>query len=596
MSENVRNFCIVAHVDHGKSTLADRIIEYCSEGDSTFENTCVLDTMEIERARGITIKAQCVTLQYKSNGIAYTLNMIDTPGHADFFYEVAHALSVCDGVVLLVDATQGVEAQTVANYNIIKDKPIVIIPTLNKIDVSNIDIENKVTELQNLGNFQKESVLLLSAKKGLGIEKLVETIVAKVNSPKKSNSAFLSCLIIDSWYDQYFGVIALINVKTGCVRKKDNIFVMEAGISCKAEAVGIFTPRKLFREQLTEGDVGFVVLGIKDATSIKVGDTITHCDLKLRAKKPLPGFRLLNPVVFSEIYPVVASDYVVLKKAVEKLSLNDSFTYHGTKADIFGVGFSCGYFGMLHMDIVKERLQKEFNVGVVSINLSVAFEVLLRHTKEIVYVSRPEQLKNIENILEIREPVCIVLVKTTKVYVGNVFKLCTERRGKQISIDYFGSNDVVVQYRIPLQEIVLGFGDSLKTVSRGYASFTYRIDAYEPAKVVKVDVFVNNCMVGGLSSFVHVSMVNKHCTFILEKMTEVIRRQQFDIKVHLTADGKIVSKKVVKSVRKNVLDKCYGGDRTRKDKLLKKQKLGKKKLSKQGAVHINRDSLVSMFV
>lgn len=594
MSDNTRNFCIIAHVDHGKSTLADRIIEVCNGGTNTFVNHCVLDSMDIERERGITIKSQCVTLYYTYKSVQYTLNLIDTPGHVDFFYEVTHALSACDGAILLVDVTQGVEAQTIANYTIASKMSIGIIPVLNKIDVPYIDIISKKSELETLLAIKSDDILLVSAKKGIGIKELITTIIEKVAKPQGCSTNPLQGLIIDSWYDQYFGIVVLINVKQGCVFEKDALYIMGVRIFCKAEKMGIFMPNKLYKNCLQAGDVGFIILGIKDSSCIKIGDTITHCGLKMAAIS-LPGFRTMNPVVFSEIYPADVNNFELLKRAIEKLKLNDSFEYEYTTSEIFGAGFSCGYFGILHMDIVKERLRREFHINIITTCVTVIFEITLK-TQKIIYINKPESLPDKALISEIREPMADLLIISKSEYIGNILKLCAEKRGSLIEMKHIGATDVIFKYTFPLQEIVNNFSDILKSISRGYATFNYCFSSFLKSDIVKLDILINNEIVKGLSFLVHSTNIVQYANTMISKICTALKKQQFVVRVQAVVGVKVILKQVIKAARKNVLDKCYGGDRSRKDKLLQKQKAGKKRLIQHGKVQMSKTLLRNIFV
>lgn len=594
MSENTRNFCIIAHVDHGKSTLADRIIEVCSGGSNTFVNHCILDSMDIERERGITIKSQCVTLYYTYENTKYTFNLIDTPGHVDFFYEVTHALSACDGAVLLVDATQGVEAQTIANYTIANKMGIKIIPVLNKIDVPYADIVSKKTELETLLGIKSNDILLVSAKKGIGIKDLLVTFIEKIQKPQGCSTNLLQGLIIDSWYDQYFGVVVLVNIKQGSVLVKDALFIMGVNIFCKAEKIGIFTPTKVYKDYLQAGDVGFIVLGIKDSSYIKIGDTITHCGLR-KAAASLSGFCILNPVVFSEIYPVDVGDFELLKRAIEKLKLNDSFSYEYTTSEIFGGGFSCGYFGVLHMDIVKERLRREFFANVITTCVTVIFEIVFK-TQKVVYINKPENLPARALISEIREPMADLIIISRSEYIGCILKLCAEKRGLLLEMKHTGVVDVMFKYTFPLQEIVNNFSDTLKSISHGYATFNYCFSFFLKSDIVKLDILINNEIINGLSFLIHNTNVTQYATTVVNKICAVLKKQQFEIKVQAVIGSKIILKQIVKAARKNVLDKCYGGDRSRKDKLLQKQKDGKKKLVQHGKIKMSKILLRNIFM
>jgi GTP-binding protein LepA len=590
--QHIRNFSIIAHIDHGKSTLADRLIQQCGGLSDREMQEQVLDSMDLEKERGITIKAQTAALQYKAqDGKLYHLNLIDTPGHVDFSYEVSRSLSACEGALLVVDASQGVEAQTVANCYTAIDLGVEVVPVLNKMDLPQADPEGAIAEIEDVIGIDARDALPISAKTGMGVGDVLERIIARVPPPKGAVDAPLQALIIDSWFDNYVGVVMLVRVVNGIVKPKDKILLMATGATFPVEQVGVFTPKSLQRESLSAGEVGFVIAGIKELAVAKVGDTITLAGKA--AQKPLPGFKEIKPQVFAGLYPVEANQYDQLRESLEKLKLNDSsLQFEPEVSQALGFGFRCGFLGLLHMDIVQERLEREFDQELITTAPTVVYEVMLRDGT-LAIVDNPSKMPDPGRIEEIREPIVSVTVFTPQEYVGAIITLCTQKRGVQVDLAYHG-RQVVLKYEMPMGEIVLDFFDRLKSVSRGYASMDYEFKAYRAADVVKVDILVNGDRVDALSIIVHRSASQYRAREVVAKMRELIPRQMYDVAIQAAIGAKFIAREDVKALRKNVLAKCYGGDISRKRKLLEKQKAGKKRMKQVGTVEIPQEAFLAI--
>ena len=590
--QHIRNFSIIAHIDHGKSTLADRIIHLCGGLSEREMEAQVLDSMDIERERGITIKAQTAALSYKArDGQIYNLNLIDTPGHVDFSYEVSRSLSACEGALLVVDASQGVEAQTVANCYTALDLGVEVVPVLNKIDLPSADPENAIAEIEDVIGIDAQDAVRCSAKTGLGVQDVLESLIVKVPPPKGDPAAPLQALIIDSWFDNYVGVVMLVRIVNGLLRPKDKILLMASGAQHLTEHIGVFTPKSQDREALRAGQVGFVIAGIKDLKDAKVGDTITH--QQKPAAAALPGFKEIQPQVFAGLFPVESNQYEALRDSLEKLKLNDAaLQYEPEVSQALGFGFRCGFLGLLHMEIVQERLEREFDMDLITTAPTVIYEVLLRDGT-LLMVDNPSKLPDLSKVEEIREPIVNVNLYMPQEYVGAVITLCTQKRGVQIDMTYHGKQ-VLLKYEMPMGEIVLDFFDKLKSVSRGYASMDYEFKEYRPSDVVKVDMLINGEKVDALSIIVHRANSQYRGREVAAKMRELIPRQMFDVAIQAAIGANIISRENVKALRKNVLAKCYGGDITRKKKLLEKQKAGKKRMKQVGSVEIPQEAFLAI--
>jgi len=590
--DHIRNFSIIAHIDHGKSTLADRLIQQCGGLADREMSQQVLDSMDIERERGITIKAQTAALRYQAkDGNTYQLNLIDTPGHVDFSYEVSRSLSACEGALLVVDASQGVEAQTVANCYTAIELGVEVVPVLNKMDLPSADPDTAAQEIEDVIGVDASAAIAASAKTGMGVIDILEAIVTRMPQPEGSVDAPLQALIIDSWFDNYVGVVMLVRVVNGVLRPKDKILLMASGTSHPVEQTGVFTPKSEPRPQLSAGEVGFVITGIKELEHAKVGDTIT-----LAAKpagEPLPGFKEVKPQVFAGLYPVESSEYDQLRDALEKLKLNDAaLMFEPEVSQALGFGFRCGFLGLLHMEIVQERLEREFDMDLITTAPSVVYEVEKRDG-EILRIESPSRMPDVGTIATVFEPIVTVSLLMPQEYVGAVMSLCTGRRGVQQNMVYHG-RQVNLVYDMPLAEIVLDFFDRLKSVSRGYASMDYEFKAYQPSDVVKVDMLINGDRVDALSMIVHRSNARYRGREITGKMRGLIPRQMFDIAIQAAIGAEIIARETVKALRKNVLAKCYGGDITRKKKLLEKQKAGKKRMKQVGNVEIPQEAFLAV--
>lgn len=589
---NIRNFSIIAHIDHGKSTLADRFIQYCGGLENREMSAQVLDSMDIEKERGITIKAQTAALQYKArDGQVYQLNLIDTPGHVDFSYEVSRSLSACEGALLVVDASQGVEAQTVANCYTAIDLGVEVLPVLNKIDLPAAEPERVIEEIEDIIGIEAMDAVRCSAKSGIGIEDVLEEIVKKVPAPTGTADAPLKALIIDSWFDNYVGVVMLIRMVDGTVRLKDKVRFMATGAETQVEQLGVFTPKSVQKPELKAGDVGFLITGVKELGSAKVGDTITLA--REPASEPLPGFKEVQPQVFAGLYPVESHDYDALREALEKLQLNDAaLKFEPEVSQALGFGFRCGFLGLLHLEIVQERLEREFDMDLITTAPTVVYEVLLK-SGERIEIENPSKLPDIGTLDAIYEPIITATILLPQEYVGAVMTLCNQKRGVQKNMQYMG-RQVMLTYDMPMNEVVMDFFDRLKSTSRGYASLDYEFLEFRTADLVKLDILVNSEKVDALSLIVHRSNSVHRGRELVAKMRELIPRQMFDIAVQAAIGGKIIARENVKALRKNVLAKCYGGDITRKKKLLEKQKAGKKRMKQVGNVEIPQTAFLAI--
>ncbi|MDD1621594.1 MAG: translation elongation factor 4, partial [Methylococcaceae bacterium] len=560
--KHIRNFSIIAHIDHGKSTLADRFIQICGGLSDREMEAQVLDSMDLERERGITIKAQSVTLDYKaSDGETYQLNFIDTPGHVDFSYEVSRSLAACEGALLVVDAAQGVEAQSVANCYTAIEQGLEVVPVLNKIDLPSAEPERVMEEIENVIGIPADEALKISAKTGIGVEAVLDQLIQKIPPPAGDENAPLQALIIVSWFDNYLGVVSLVRIVNGSLRKKQKITVMSTGKSFLVDKLGVYTPKQLEKLQLNTGEVGFIVAGIKDIFGAPVGDTITATDNP--ASEALPGFEKVQPRVFAGLYPVSSDDFGAMREALDKLRLNDSaLNYEPETSQALGFGFRCGFLGMLHMEIVQERLEREYNIDLITTAPTVVYEVET-HGGEIVMVDNPAKLPDVGTIIEIREPIILANILVPQAYLGNVINLCIEKRGVQKNMQYAGSQ-VSLNYELPMSEVVLDFFDRLKSVSRGYASFDYEFLRFEPAPLVKLDVLINGDKVDALSIIVHRDLSQNRGRDLVEKMKDLIPRQMYEVAIQAAIGAKVIARSTVKAMRKNVTAKCYGGDITRK--------------------------------
>ncbi len=590
--DHIRNFSIIAHIDHGKSTLADRLIHRCGGLADREMSSQVLDSMDIEKERGITIKAQTASLEYKArDGRVYALNLIDTPGHVDFSYEVSRSLSACEGALLVVAASQGVEAQTVANCYTAIELGVEVIPVLNKMDLPSADPDAAAQEIEDVIGIEASGAIRASAKTGDGIDEILETIISTVPAPKGDPEAPLQALIIDSWFDNYVGVVMLVRIINGVLRPKDKILLMATGANHLCEHIGVFTPKSVPRERLSAGEVGFVIAGIKELEDAKVGDTITLANRQ--ASKALPGFKEVKPQVFAGVYPVESSEYDQLRDALEKLKLNDaSLMFEPEVSQALGFGFRCGFLGLLHMEIVQERLEREFDMDIITTAPSVVYQVLTRDQR-LLHVESPSQMPEVGAIEEIREPIVTVTLFMPQDYVGPVMSLCNAKRGIQTNMVYHG-RQVQLSYEMPLAEIVLDFFDKLKSVSRGYASMDYEFKEYRHSDVVKVDLLINGDRVDALSMIVHRSNARYRGREVAARMRGLIPRQMFDIAIQAAIGAEIIARENVKALRKNVLAKCYGGDISRKKKLLEKQKAGKKRMKQVGNVEIPQEAFLAI--
>ena len=596
---HIRNFSIIAHIDHGKSTLADRLIQRCGGLEAREMEAQVLDSMDIEKERGITIKAQTAALQYKAkDGHTYNLNLIDTPGHVDFSYEVSRSLSACEGALLVVDASQGVEAQTVANCYTALDLNVEVLPVLNKIDLPNADPDNARSEIEDVIGIDATEAIVCSAKTGLGIDDILEMIVAKVPAPKGNPDGPLRAMIIDSWVDPYVGVVMLVRVVDGRLAKGERIKMMASGAMYNADSLGVFTPANQPRPSLEAGEVGYIIAGIKELQAAKVGDTVTLIKqgsggAAFTATVALPGFKEIQPQVFAGLYPTEASEYDSLRDALEKLKLNDaSLHYEPEVSQALGFGFRCGFLGLLHMEIVQERLEREFDQDLITTAPSVVYQVM-KNDGEVIMVENPSKMPDVGKMAEIREPIVTMHLYMPQEYVGVVMTLANQKRGVQMNMAYKG-RQVVLTYEMPLAEIVLDFFDKLKSVSRGYASMDYDFKEYRAADVVKVDILLNGEKVDALSIMLHRAQSAYRGRAVVAKMREIISRQMYDVAIQAAIGANVIARETIKALRKNVLAKCYGGDISRKKKLLEKQKAGKKRMKQVGSVEVPQEAFLAI--
>ncbi|MCU0834198.1 MAG: translation elongation factor 4 [Chromatiaceae bacterium] len=589
---HIRNFSIIAHIDHGKSTIADRFIQLCGALSAREMSEQVLDSMDLERERGITIKAQSVTLDYRArDGQTYQLNFIDTPGHVDFSYEVSRSLAACEGALLVVDVAQGVEAQSVANCYTAIEQGLEVLPVLNKIDLPSADPEGVIRQIEEIIGLEAQDALRVSAKTGEGIPDLLETLVARIPPPQGDPGGPLQALIIDSWFDPYVGVVSLVRVVNGRINQRDKLLILSTGRVHQADNLGVFTPKKTERKSLGAGEVGFLIAGIKEIDGAPVGDTITHADR--RADKPLPGFKQIQPRVFAGLYPVDSDAYEDLRDALRKLRLNDaSLFYEPEVSQALGFGFRCGFLGMLHMEIVQERLEREYDLDLITTAPTVVYEVL-RSDGEVIRVDNPADLPDTGRIREIREPIIEAHILVPQDLLGGVINLCIEKRGVQKQIQYLGGQ-VQASYELPLSEVVLDFFDRLKSASRGYASFEYELKRFQVADLVKLDILINGERVDALSLIVHRDAAAVRGRELAERMKDIIPRQMFEVAIQAAIGTKVIARSTVKALRKNVTAKCYGGDVTRKRKLLEKQKAGKRRMKQVGKVEIPQEAFLAV--
>ncbi|OGT58701.1 MAG: elongation factor 4 [Gammaproteobacteria bacterium RIFCSPHIGHO2_12_FULL_42_10] len=588
----IRNFSIIAHIDHGKSTLADRLIERCGGLAMREMQAQVLDSLELERERGITIKAHSVTLYYQANdGQRYQLNFIDTPGHVDFSYEVSRSLAACEGVLLVVDAAQGVEAQTVAVCHMASDQGLTIVPVLNKIDLPQADPLRAIQEIEDIIGIEATDAVCISAKQGIGINELLEAIIARIPPPEGDVAGVLQALIIDSWFDSYLGVVSLVRVKNGMIKVGDKMQIMSSGRAYEVMGLGVFTPKRESLTQLAAGEVGYIIAGIKEINAAPVGDTITHATRS--STDMLPGFKKVKPQVYAGLFPIHADGFAHLREALSKLRLNDAaLFFEPESSEALGFGFRCGFLGMLHMEIVQERLEREYQLELITTSPTVIYEILT--TKgEVCYVDNPTKLPPMGHIQELREPIAVANILVPQTYLGNVITLCMERRGIQKNMLFHGKQ-VSLVYELPMNEIVLDFFDKLKSISRGYASLDYSFTRFQAANLVKLDILINEHSVDALASIVHRDTARTRGNLLTEKLQELIPRQMFDVALQAAIGGQIIARQTVKAMRKNVIAKCYGGDISRKRKLLDKQKEGKKRMKQVGNVEVPQEAFLAV--
>jgi len=590
--EHIRNFSIIAHIDHGKSTLADRFIQLCGGLSDREMESQVLDSMALERERGITIKAQTAALSYRArDGRTYLLNLIDTPGHVDFSYEVSRSLAACEGALLVVDASQGVEAQTVANCYTATEQGVEVVPVLNKIDLPSAEPDRVIAEIEDIIGIQAKDAVRCSAKTGDGVIDVIEAVVARIPPPRGDPAAPLKALIIDSWFDNYVGVVMLVRMVDGALAPKDKIRLMSTHATYFCEQVGVFTPKSVQKSALSAGEVGYVIAGIKELGGAQVGDTITLANRP--ATQPLPGFKQIKPQVFAGLYPVEANEYDALRDALEKLRLNDaSLRFEPETSQALGFGFRCGFLGLLHLEIVQERLEREYDMDLITTAPTVVYQVLMRDGTQLE-VENPSRLPDLSKVEEVREPVITATILVPSDYVGPVMTLCTGKRGVQKNMQYMG-RQVMLTYELPLNEVVMDFFDRLKSVSRGYASLDYEFKEFRPADLVKLDILINGDRVDALSVIVHRASAQPRGRELAERMRELIPRQMFDVAVQAAIGSQIIARETIKALRKNVLAKCYGGDITRKRKLLEKQKAGKKRMKQIGTVEIPQEAFLAI--
>ena len=591
--QQIRNFSIIAHIDHGKSTLADRIIQLCGGLSDREMEEQVLDSMDLERERGITIKAQTAALRYKArDGQFYQLNLIDTPGHVDFSYEVSRSLAACEGALLVVDASQGVEAQTVANCYTAIEQGVEVVPVLNKIDLPSADPDRVIAEIEDIIGIVAEDAVRASAKTGEGVEDILDAVIARIPAPRGNPDGPLKALIIDSWFDNYVGVVMLVRVVDGALRPKDRILLMANKSIHLCEQVGVFTPKSQAREELLAGEVGFVIAGIKELKAAQVGDTVTLADRP--AIDALPGFKEIQPQVFAGLYPVESNQYEALRDALEKLHLNDSsLRYEPETSQALGFGFRCGFLGLLHMEIIQERLEREFNLELITTAPGVRYKIT-KTDGVLIEVDNPSRWPDPSEIAKVQEPVILATILTNEEYVGGILKLVEDKRGKQKTFEYVSSSRVMLHYELPLNEIVLDFYDRLKSVSRGYASLDYHLADYWESPMVKLDILVAGEPVDALSIIVHRDFAYERGKLLVSKMRELIPRQMFEVAIQASIGSKIIARETVSAIRKNVIAKCYGGDISRKRKLLEKQKAGKRRMKRIGRVDIPQEAFLAV--
>ncbi|GGJ01515.1 elongation factor 4 [Shewanella hanedai] len=590
--KHIRNFSIIAHIDHGKSTLSDRLIQECGGLSEREMAAQVLDSMDIERERGITIKAQSVTLDYTAlNGETYQLNFIDTPGHVDFSYEVSRSLAACEGALLVVDAGQGVEAQTLANCYTALEMELDVVPILNKIDLPQADPDRVAEEIEDIVGIEATDAVRCSAKTGVGIKDVLEVIVAQIPPPEGDVDGPLQALIIDSWFDSYQGVVSLVRIKNGILRKGDKFKVMSTGQNYNADRVGIFTPKQTDTTELKTGEVGFIIAGIKEIHGAPVGDTLTHA--KHGAEKPLAGFKKVKPQVYAGLFPISTDDYENFRDALNKLSLNDaSLFFEPETSSALGFGFRIGFLGLLHMEIIQERLEREYGLDLITTAPTVVYEIVTT-SGDTIYVDNPSDLPAINNITEMREPIVETNILVPKEYLGNVITLCIEKRGVQKNLVYHG-NQVALTYELPMAEVVMDFFDRLKSTSRGYASLEYNFIRFEPADMVRLDILINGDRVDALAMIIHKGLIRSKGLALVNKMKELIPRQMFDIAVQAAVGSQVIARSSIKAMRKDVTAKCYGGDVSRKKKLLNKQKEGKKRMKQVGNVEVPQEAFLAV--
>ncbi|MBR3523291.1 MAG: translation elongation factor 4 [Bacilli bacterium] len=590
--ENIRNFSIIAHIDHGKSTLADRILDVTGAITEREQKAQLLDSMDIERERGITIKLNTVQLKYKYNNEEYILHLIDTPGHVDFTYEVSRSLAACEGAILVVDAAQGIEAQTLANLYLAMENDLTIIPVINKIDLPNANVEKVKKELVDSLGFKEDEILLCSAKNGIGIKELVEAVIERIPAPKGNKNNPLEALIFDSYFDSYKGIVTLIRVVNGSIKVGDKIKMFATNNIYDVTELGVHNPHDVKKDSLTTGEVGYLCASIKKIEDIKVGDTITTLDNP--TTKPLPGYKPMKPMVFCGIYPTETNKFPDLREALEKLKLNDaSLEFEPETSEALGFGFRCGFLGLLHMEIIEERIEREFNIDLIATSPSVIYEVLLTDGST-VNIDSPSKMPDRQRIKEIKEPYIKTNIFVPSEYIGSIMELCQEKRGNYVSMEYIDTTRVNIHYEIPLSEIVYDFFDKLKSYTKGYASFDYELIGYKKSDLVKMDILLNGSIVDALSLIVHKDFAYNRGKVIVENLKKLIPRQQFEIPVQAVIGTKAIARSDIKAVRKNVLAKCYGGDITRKRKLLEKQKEGKKRMKMVGSVEIPQEAFLSV--
>lgn len=592
MSNNIRNFSIIAHIDHGKSTLADRILEMTNSVDKHEMKNQLLDNMDLERERGITIKLNAVELNYTYNNEEYIFHLIDTPGHVDFSYEVSRSLAACEGALLVVDAAQGIEAQTLANLYLALNNDLTIIPVINKIDLPNADIDKVKKELIDVLGFKDEEIILCSGKTGVGVDKLLEAVITRINPPKVDNQKPTKALIFDSYFDAYRGVIASVRIMDGTIKVKDTIKMMASGKEYEVVELGVNTPKEKKLKELTSGQVGWINASIKSIDAINVGDTITTKGNE--AQEPLPGYKPMKPMVYSGLFPIEPNKFESLREALAKLKLNDaSLTYEPETSDALGFGFRCGFLGLLHMDIIEERIRREFGIDIITTSPSVVYEVMLTN-KEIISVESPNKLPERAKIDHIKEPYILTNIFVPSEYIGPIMELCQDKRGIYQSLEYINSTRVNIHYLLPLSEIVYDFFDKLKSSTKGYASFDYELSDYLESDLVKMDILINGEAVDALSTIVHKTVAYNRGKEIVENLKEIIPRQLFQVPIQASIGAKVIARENISAMRKNVLAKCYGGDITRKRKLLEKQKEGKKRMKMVGNVEIPPEAFLSV--